>query len=82
MGHQIVVTLGVVMLQNNLVYKNESRRILGDGSGGKGLSVKPWGAEFQPQKPYRKPDVSTCFSDLSAEEEDTGGHLGFANQSV
>lgn len=42
--------------------------------GGKGLSVKPRGTEFQPQKPYRKPDVSTRSSDLSASkktQEDT-----------
>lgn len=61
------------MLQNNLIYKNESQRILGDGSRGKVLSVKPWGVEFQPQKPCKKPDVATCSSDPSAGEQDTGG---------
>lgn len=42
--------------------------------GGKGLSVKPRGTEFQPQKRYREPDVSTLSSDLSARkktQEDT-----------
>lgn len=41
MGHQIGVALGVVMFQNNLIYKSESQRILGYGSVSTVLAVKP-----------------------------------------